>query len=321
MYALFLGGTFLLMLFLNACGIVETLPAQDADTKAQAEASLSRLYDVIPDVESCDEGVLKESEKNAALKAVNEIRALHGLKPVSYNYHDDIFASKSALISVANNDIEHHPPKSAQCYSTQGALGSETSNLHIDYEGSYEKSVYDADFAMMRFLVDDEVPSLGHRRWMLFPFLKEISYGRVDGTPIVTDKFSIVTSVSLKVISDEIADISDTDIHFVAYPYENYPSKYFKHGWYSSFSVLVDKENRWDNSDVDYSHAKILVTDEKGVALRVKDISFNKKNFGLSNIIQWKIVGTKNNTKYQVKIENVLVKGEKKSYDYWFNVK
>lgn len=312
--------TLVFLFILSGCGLVETLPAQSDAEKASAKDSVERLYNVVPDVQSCDEGVLKESSKQTALQVVNEIRSLHHLSPVTYNYEDDPLVAKSALISVANNDIEHRPPTTSKCYSEEGAVGSRTSNLDIDYEGSYEDSVSDDSYSIKRFLIDEDVESLGHRRWLLFPFLKEIAYGRVDGKPITTGKYEIVTSVSLKVIDDEVADISKSEIDYVAYPYEAYPSQYFKHGWYCSFSVLVDREERWNNNDVDYSHAKITVTDESGKQYSVSDVSYNTNNYGLSNAIQWKIQNTKNNTKYTVKLENVIVQGESRAYQYWFSI-
>jgi len=311
----------IIMITLQSCGIEETIPFQTEDEKAQAQKSVKKLYDLLPDVGSCQEGVLKESEKLSALAEVNKIRALHHLKPVIYNYHDDLLVAKSALISVANNHIEHYPPKSAKCYTPEGAEGSSKSNLHIDHQGSYASSVYGVEYGIMRFVVDEDVESIGHRRWILFPFLKEISYGRVDGKPQVTDKYDIVTSVSLKVRNDELADISDTAIEYVAYPYETYPSYYFKHDWFCSFSVLVDKYDRWNNKDVDFSQAKITVTDNEGKQMSVYSVSSNHENYGLSNIIQWKIKDTKNNEKYSVKIKDVFVQGVKKEYNYWFQIK
>ncbi len=162
--------------------------------------------------------------------------------------------------------------------------------------------------------------SLGHRRWLLFPFLKDIAYGRVDGTPKTTKRYSLVTAVSLKVIDAQVADISDTDIAYVAYPYHDYPTDYFKHGWYSSFSVVADKEDRWNNDTVDFSHSTITVTDENGLRLPVTATNYQTDNYGLSNILQWKVGDTKNGIKYRVVIDNVLVQNIARNYRYWFKI-
>ena len=263
---------------------------------------------------------MKESEKIKALNVVNKIRALHKLQPVTYNSYDDNLVAKSALITAASSSLSHHPTSDYACYTAEGALGSSKSNLHLNWYYGYPNSVKSVDFALMRFLVDNHVESLGHRRWMLDPFLKEISYGRVDGKPKVENAYGFATGVSLKVVNDDVANISNTSVEYVAYPYEEYPSYYFEHDWYSSFSVLVDKTNRWNNSNVDFSNVKITVTDESGKVLNVSNISSNTENYGLSNILQWKSIGTTNGIKYFVKIKNVLVQGVERNYDYWFEI-
>ena len=52
--------------------------------------------------------------------------------------------------------------------------------------------------ALGSLLVDNGVETLGHRRWMLHPFLGTTSLGRVDGTPPGSPYF--YTGVSLKVV-------------------------------------------------------------------------------------------------------------------------
>jgi len=305
-----------LIIFLTLIGCDDKY-IQDEEQKIKSQEPINQLYDDLPDISTCYEGVLKDSEKLNALNTINEIRTLHHLKPVEYNYEEDHLVAKSALISVANATLNHNPSINSKCYTKEGQLGSNSSNLHIGYQNNTDK-VYLADHVIIRFLVDSNTKTIGHRRWILFPFLKTIAYGRVDAK--IGKYNTMITAITLKVINDEMADISDTEIEYIAYPYENYPSNYFKHGWYSSFSVLFDKTDRWKNRNVDYRNAKITVTDENGKKLSIKSIKYNTDGAGLPNILQWKIGKTKNKKKYRVKIENVLVNGEQRDYSYWFKI-
>ncbi len=300
---------------LNACDIPDELIPDDVTQPVD----MNELYDDMPDMASCYEGILKDTQKQKALNEVNAIRNLHNLPAVSYLSDGDVETAKSALISVANGELTHYPDETYACYTSEGAKGSETSNLYIGYYTDVSNIAQTKD-TIIAFLIDNNVESLGHRRWVIDPFLKYISYGRVDGYPIVGDSDWNVTGATLQVVHDEQADISDLTVEYVAYPYENYPEKYIENDWYLSFSVLADKESYWDNKNVDYSSATITVTSGAGINLTVHSISSNTSGAGLQNIIQWKADGIMNSVQYTVTIDSVLVNGETKSYDYWFTI-
>ncbi|OQW90651.1 MAG: hypothetical protein BWK78_06480, partial [Thiotrichaceae bacterium IS1] len=95
-----------------------------------AATDVSQFYDVVPDINTCSEGKLKQVEKTAVLSAVNYVRSLHHLDLVEYNSTDDVLTAKSALISAANCELTHEPTAAMRCYSEQGYKGSSTSNLH-----------------------------------------------------------------------------------------------------------------------------------------------------------------------------------------------
>ena len=154
----------------------------------------TQLYDRNPIVSSCDAGELKAAEKALALTKVNAIRALHRLPPVAYDLASDIQTSKSALISVANAKLTHTPTTDDKCYTAEGKDGSGSSNLYISYSSGPRTLA--SDTAVTAFLIDDGVASLGHRRWLLHPFLSHTSFGRVDGTPLVSSPWSNVTGMS-----------------------------------------------------------------------------------------------------------------------------
>lgn len=278
--------------------------------------SSSGLYDRTPIVESCDAGLLKMSDKQAVLTELNAVRALHRLPPVIYDSSADIYTQKSALIGVANAQLTHTPSPAMICYSDEGSQGSGQSNLFL--AGGYTPASTES---IARFLIDDNVASLGHRRWVLHPFLSQTSFGRVDGQPR-TGSTLRHTATSLRVLGYPDANLAGSDINYIAYPEGNYPAKYFKHGWFMSFSVLASKGSTFANGSgaVSFNGATIQVTNAAGAALTISEQSANYAGFGLPNVVQWKVAGTQSSTDYTVRIGNVTVGGQARNYQYTFKI-
>lgn len=281
--------------------------------------TLSDLYDVNPDIKKSYEGVLKDSEKQKVLDYLNYVRKLHNLKPVVYEKNFDIITAKASLIMTANATLTHTPDKKMKCFTQEGADGAKTSNLYIS--GYSDQSMMeDSTISIKSWLTDDNVDNLGHRRWVLDPFLKYVSFGRVDGIPLVKSDF-FMTAETLRVVNPEQNDISDTNIEYVAYPVSEYPKDLFIKEWFLSFTAIPSVKNIWDNRLVSYKKTVIEITDSAGKKLKISDISFNNDGFGVPNIIQWKTTGLKDNVKYTVSIKNVMNGSESKDYKYNFILK
>ncbi len=277
------------------------------------------LYITPPNIANCSEGALKESEKQKILAYVNKIRAIHGLKPVTYDYAGDEAAMKGAMVCAANANIQHDIPPSWQCYSEKAKYGTLNSNLYIQWMGApnYPQS----EVSILSWMYDLNQPELGHRRAIINPFLASISFGRSDGTPKVQSSYKYVTTMSLKYLDNLNQKISDTDIEFVAYPHNNYPPNLFNKNWLLSFSAIYDKNNWWNNQNVDYSNAVIEVTDPQNRKMNVHSISFDNQGWGgLMNCLKWKVDGLQDGITYTVKISNIRVNNVAKSYTYWFNL-
>ena len=274
--------------------------------------NLNDLYDTLPDVPSCYEGVLKSAEKEKAFAEVNRIRALAHLPLVTYNSGYDDQMAKSSLIISANMALSHTPSTSDSCYSTEGYEGSSTSNLYKGETYSYSYLSSSASHIQV-YLIDLSVDSLGHRRWILDPFLKYVSYGRVDGHP--TGSTSIVTGSALKVMFNEMQDLSGTTLSFIAYPCGYYPPDLVDLSWYWSFSVLADPLNKYDNDEVDFSQATITVTGAGG-QMTVTNQGYDTTTYGLPNILKWMVPDAQQEETYHVVIGNVIVDGTAKTYEY-----
>lgn len=279
--------------------------------------TIETLYATPPNVEACDPGVLKESEKLAVLEYLNAVRALHDLAPVTYDNQHDEETAQAALLIVANNSMSHTPSSWAECFTEAGYAGSSTSNLYwVGPEEFKEEPLLGQSTGDIRsWMVDENVYSLGHRRWLLDPFLTQISYGRVDGTPWGYDKNQIVQGSVIKVFGYDEEKTPNHTPEFVAYPYRDYPLDLFLVDWYWSFSAVIDPLSQQNNDDVDYQDAVITVTSEAGEEA-VHDVSSNTDGFGLPNFLQWKVADVQLNQPYHVQIDNVLVQGQARSYEY-----
>jgi len=277
----------------------------------------SALYQRTPNVGSCDAGQLTPAERDKVLARLNEIRALHGLPAVAYEPNDDVYVTAAALIIAANEQLTHTPSTSARCYSNDGDIGSQKGNLHIymNSSTSYRES---SESTVDGFLIDNNVSSLGHRRWLLDPFLYSTAFGRVDGA-WTGSKWGNVTGVSLKVINDVQANISHMAPTYIAYPVGNYPASLFKTDWFLSFSVLADVNNKYNNK-VNFSGATISVSNG-GQAMTVHSQSSDNQGYGLPNSLQWKVNGLQQGVTYSVTISNVkLPNGSTQNYNYSFTL-
>jgi len=283
--------------------------------------NLSNFYDVLPDIANCNEGVLKESEKMKVLTRVNQIRAIHGLKPVVYDANYDLKAQKSALISAANDELDHEPPPGVKCYSQDGRIGAENSNLHIQwYTGN---TLPESEYTINSWMIDRNIVNVGHRRWIIDPFLKFIAFGRVDGNSSMGNNFK-VTAASIYVISNEKQNISDWDGDFVAYPYQNYPTAMVfdkqQNKWHFSFTAIVDKNNYWNNMNVNWAQTTLELRDESNQLVATTIVQRNNMGYGVPNCLIFDAPTVVKERRYNVTIKNVLYQGQLRDYSYWFKI-
>lgn len=279
--------------------------------------TLSILYDQDPDVDNCNEGKLKNSEQIKVLDRVNYFRRLHNLPEVIYNISNDIYTQKASLITVANEIMDHTPASTVKCYSEEGNQGCGKSNLHLGYSSAI--SNYKSEDAIDSWISEKySISGIGHRRWLLNPFLKSISFGRVD--KVRSDGFYYMGSTIF--VSDESTSIS-TNTEFIACPFNDYPASVFSPELFLSFSVIADKSNVWgENKNVNFAGATIEITDPTNLKLAITDIAFDKNESrqGIANCLQWKAIGMQSGVHYNVSIKNVLVKGANKDYSYQFKL-
>ena len=282
-----------------------------------------KVYELEPDVGSCTSGIPSESEKQKVLDRINYLRSIHKLSPVVYDEKDDEIAAECALVIAANQKLSHEPDSSWKCYSEVALEGCSSSNIHIEM-ASYDISSTNSAGIVDSFMTEEfqgEPKNLGHRRWLIDPWLTHIAFGRADYND---GHGNFVLGAAIKLINydDGFGSISGTDIKFVAYPFENYPAELYNDNIMMSFTVIGDKFSKSNNgTNINLATATIAVIDPDSKTMKVKSQEFDNQNYGVPNNLRWYVEGIKPNVKYDVTIQNVFVDNNPENYNYWFELK
>jgi uncharacterized protein YkwD len=121
----------------------------------------------------CLPGLTSSFTNNGTLAALNYVRSLAGLAPVSFSSSLNYSAQRAALIMAANNALSHSPSSSWRCWTSSGASAASKSNLALAYPSLRAGQIID-------LYMDDHGDSnvaVGHRRWILNPFATVMGSG------------------------------------------------------------------------------------------------------------------------------------------------
>ena len=280
------------------------------------------LYTAVPDTSICRAGTLTAAEKSGALATVNAIRTAHGLASVAYDSTGDDAVMQTALMSAVNGQLDHAPPTTWGCYSASGYSGAQTSNLYLGGPSAFLTLAPSASI-LAGWLADvGSEATLGHRRWMLDPFLKQVAFGRVD---VETTAGVRATGAALKVIYTG-SDAGSVTPDYVAYPVGDYKKAYFQGTGTTdpiqSFTAIADKSSRSANgqSKVDYGVATVSVVPRGGAALAVTAVSPDYVGYGVPNVLRFRAGGIVAGVVHDVTVANVRVNGVLRSYSYSFRL-
>ena len=307
----------------TATPVPSSTPAPTASptpTAISFAAQAAALYTAQPSISNCQAGQLTSASTAAMLAQLNAIRALHQLPPVTYSAADEAGAQQSALMQAANDTLSHSPPTSWKCYTGAGATASGQSNLYGGFGGGLGFTTDDQILAGWLTETNNIVAdSVGHRRWLLYPFLGAVSYGRVVGASPTSTR---ADGVALKVFNVAGSGVANGALPaYVAYPFQDYPAKYFTLGSLLNFTVIASPSvNSSANATVNFANAKVSVTQRGGGAMTVSKVTYDNVGYGLPNNLQWAVAGLQANTIYDVTITGVVVNGAGRSYSYYFRV-
>ena len=296
-------------------------PSTSASTSSSGSTvTATGLYTRQPDIAACDPGQLADSERTNLLNALNSLRALHRLPALTYDALSNDDVARSALLGVANATLTPTPAKSLLCYSDAGYRGSSQSDLYL-FVGSGVAAPGTVD-ALASLIRDEGQDSLGHRRTLLDPFLSQTALGRVDGKPLTGSNAELAAAVSIKVIGYPDANLSQTSIDYVAVPEGDYPARYFNRNSQLSFTVLADRSSPYNNgaSQVNLSAATVSVSDANGNPVAISGLSAEYSNYGVPNVLRWRLPTLATGTRYTVQISGIKVGGVSRNTQYSFRV-
>lgn len=159
--------------------------------------------------------------------------------------------------------------------------------------------------------------SIGHRRWLLDPFLATISFGRVAG---VLPDGRRTDGAAMRIIGSNRVVPEPIEGGFIAYPFGDYPARFWDPRAQLSFSVLVDLRDKTASEQVDYAGAEVSVRRRGGEALQVGGVSFDNNAYGLPNSLKFAAEGLQPGVSYDVSIRNVRVQGVSRDFSYSFRI-
>ncbi|MFC3656006.1 CAP domain-containing protein [Xanthomonas hyacinthi] len=288
--------------------------AQDPGFGAQAAA----LYRVPPAIAECRAGELQPAQRRRVLALINDIRRLHGLGAVDYDAAAEVEATQAALIIAANGRLSHAPTPASRCYSAAGAKGARSSLIYGGVSSPY-LAFAGIEQIVVDWLTDTSNVSaggLGHRRWLLDPFLQRVAFGMVAGR----DGAGFSSGAALRFVPGASGTAARSADDFVAWPIGDYPRRYYADGALLSFSALPERTRKFANRDVDYADAQVQVGERGGRRLQVRGLSDDHEGFGVPNSLQFRVPALQPGIVYEVSIQDVRVRGERRDYRYWFRI-
>jgi hypothetical protein len=253
----------LLFVLLVPSGARGAIPTRDAAIDAYRAVIEDGNVDAgwTGSVASCTVGTESQASLDATLDAVNTLRSFAGLQPVTFDPTFNHDALAAALMMKAANALSHTPGPDWPCYSDEGALGAGTSNLYLGLSGAN---------AMVGYVDDSGIGTLGHRRWVIDPGATVFGSG------------STGTTNALKVFGDgPTAAVPDGTE--VSWP----PAGYVPWDWvFGTWSLALGGDIDFDQFNVDSAQVQVTMD---GQALAVKNVQTLDDGYGSGRTFSWDV--------------------------------
>ena len=111
-----------------------------------------------------------------------------------------------------------------------------------------------------------------------------------------------------------------TGPELIAYPFGDYPARFYAEGAPLSVALMIDSGTKSGNAAVDFSQTRIQVKPASGKPLRISGVLADKRFYGLPNSLQFRTGRLLAGERYEVTLERVVVQGQPKTYRYWFRI-
>lgn len=251
------------------------------------------------DGDTCAVGTTAAGFKDAVMLRINYFRAMAGV-PANITW-SSTYSSKdqnAALMMAVNGSLNHFPPSSWKCYSTEGTEAARNSNLALGANGWAAIDLYMSDPGANN-------QAVGHRRWLLYPQTQWMGTGDVPPAPAWSAN-------ALWVFDEHIGDTRPaTRERYVAWPPPGYvPYQVVYPRW--SFAL----------PDADFTTASATVSCN-GVNVPVTAQSY-QTGYG-ENTLVWLMNNMSTEASWpkpgsdevcQVTVQNVMVDGSPQSFTY-----
>jgi hypothetical protein len=249
------------------------------------------------DIESCDPGGTSSTYVAAILTRINYFRTMAGLPLISgFDAEYSWNAQAAALMMSANSRLSHSPDTDWKCYNDAGREGAGSSNLFLGMSGASAITGYIKDPGASNYPV-------GHRRWILYPQTQVMGVGNIpseDGF-LRSNALWVFDKENMWGVRPETSD------SFVAWPPPGYVP------YMLAFA-------RWSFSypGADFKDATmIMMKDGFPINSQVHEV---KNGYG-ENTLVWEPATNTQETPsqdavYFVLIENVVVEGQARGFDY-----
>lgn len=241
-------------------------------------------YEWNGNVKGCIKGEIPDYIQEKIENRINYFRVSAGVPAVYLDTQLNNWCQKAALVMESNNKLHHRPTKIWNCYTEEAAEAAKYSLLTQNATNT---------LAITSFMADQTNPTLGNRRWMLYPFSLVWGHG------------STKTKCVLWALDDSrTKDTLYYKANFIAWPYHGYVNKMFLFKKWS-FSMMDD-----------LAEAQItMLYNKKPLKLKVELLS---EGYGLPTLVwtpemDWKTA--KEGDKIEV---TVKLKGNK---TYYYTVK
>ena len=257
------------------------------------------IYEVKPNLKTKEKGSLKQSIIDDTIHVLNTFRYSMGLDLVEEDKNLSEKAQAGAFINYANGGISHYP-KTPENFTDEdqvvkdGKLANSESNL---CEGC---NIYDA---VGEYMGDDDPINnqmVGHRKWLMNPFLKRVGIGQVGG-------FNNIY------VADDSAFSFNND-KIVTYPTKVNFTEFINP--FTPFSVNLGIDYNVENID----NVKVVVTDKNGnVKTYTKDngLFYSNSSHGNSTALVFgNELSKEKGSEYKIKVLNLKANGKELPIEY-----
>lgn len=276
---------------------------------------------------ACQPGALSAGFTDSLLKLVNYYRTVAGLPAVVFNPTLSARAQAAALMMSANENLSHNPPSDWACYTQDGALAASRSNLSLfGWVGiSDETGLHDAGINGQMEDQGDYNTSVGHRRWILYPYQTEMGVGHVP--PPQRQGQMAYGGGALYVLADNVwsgqAPRQSPRDGFIAWPPRGYiPWQALYHDSANYYEYYGDEVRlRWSFllNEADFGAATITVT-HNGAAVAVSRlpdvVEYDENAAVFVPAIDHATLADGADHTLQVTVANVQVGGQAQTFSY-----